>query len=139
MSTPQDVALIDARKGVSMFSKVSIPVGLVIHFGARLMMVKMIGLLLNMSHFSCPSCSEKHELFGNSMGMIKASTDLGLDILGQLPLVPLISEGGDRGQPIMVQGDERGEEVRSVMHTVGRRVWEYLSTSTAPADVGTRG
>lgn len=68
VSTPQDVALIDARKGVSMFHKVNVPI---------------IGLLLNMSHFICGACEAPHELFGSADKFVKAADDLGLDVLGE--------------------------------------------------------
>lgn len=68
MSTPQDVALIDARKGVAMFHKVNVPI---------------IGLLLNMSHFICGSCDAPHELFGSADKFVNAADELGLDVLGE--------------------------------------------------------
>ncbi|OCF46059.1 MRP family ATP-binding protein [Kwoniella heveanensis CBS 569] len=123
VSTPQDVALIDARKGVAMFNKVSIP---------------MIGLLLNMSHFTCDSCTKPHELFGSSAKFEKAAMDLNLEVLGKIPLVPTISDGGDAGRPVMVQSSGEGEEVRQSMRSVGETVWEWLS-GRERADVGTRG
>ncbi|WWD20154.1 hypothetical protein CI109_104630 [Kwoniella shandongensis] len=123
VSTPQDVALVDARKGVGMFNKVSIP---------------MIGLLLNMSHFTCSSCSTPHELFGSSAKFEKAANDLKLDVLGKLPLVTSVSDGGDAGRPVMVQSSKEGEEVRSTMREVGRKVWEWLGSRTVP-DLGVRG
>ncbi|WVR08201.1 hypothetical protein IAU60_005248 [Kwoniella sp. DSM 27419] len=124
VSTPQDVALIDARKGVAMFSKVSIP---------------MIGLLLNMSHFTCSSCSTPHELFGSSASFEAAANDLSLDVLGKLPLVTSVSDGGDAGRPVMVQSSPEGEEVRSTMREVGERVWDWLGTRVTQGDLGTRG
>ncbi|WVF68592.1 hypothetical protein IAT40_003361 [Kwoniella sp. CBS 6097] len=123
VSTPQDVALIDARKGVAMFNKVSIP---------------MVGLLLNMSHFTCDSCTKPHELFGSSAKFESAATDLNLEVLGKIPLVPTISDGGDAGRPVMVQSSAEGEEVRQSMRSVGEKVWEWLS-GRQRADVGTRG
>lgn len=99
----------------------------------------MIGLLLNMSHFTCPSCSDKHELFGSSAGMLKASQDMNLQMLGQLPLVPTVSQGGDLGRPVMVQSDEKGNEVRQVMHGVGKAVWEYLGSRPVAINIGIRG
>ncbi|TYJ57853.1 hypothetical protein B9479_001463 [Cryptococcus floricola] len=123
VSTPQDVALIDARKGVGMFNKVSIP---------------MIGLLLNMSHFTCSSCSTPHELFGSAAKFEKAANDLRLEVLGKLPLVTSVSDGGDAGRPVMVQSSETGEEVRRTMSQVGEKVWRWLLDHT-PASLGTRG
>ncbi|WWC92963.1 uncharacterized protein L201_007926 [Kwoniella dendrophila CBS 6074] len=123
VSTPQDVALIDARKGVGMFNKVSIP---------------MIGLLLNMSHFTCTSCTTPHELFGSSKNFEKAANELGLEVLGKLPLVTSVSDGGDSGRPIMVQSNKEGEEVRQTMKSVSEKVWDWLS-SREQSNLGTRG
>ncbi|WVW86760.1 hypothetical protein I302_108814 [Kwoniella bestiolae CBS 10118] len=123
VSTPQDVALIDARKGVGMFNKVSIPI---------------IGLLLNMSHFTCSSCTTPHELFGSSENFEKAAGELGLEVLGKLPLVPSVSDGGDAGRPIMVQSNADGEEVRTTMRGVSEKVWGWLS-GRSRSELGTRG
>ncbi|WWC73540.1 uncharacterized protein I206_107512 [Kwoniella pini CBS 10737] len=123
VSTPQDVALIDARKGVGMFNKVSVP---------------MIGLLLNMSHFTCTSCTTPHELFGSSKNFEKAAEQLSLEVLGKIPLVPSISDGGDSGRPITVQNNSEGEEIRNIMNNVSEKVWNWLS-SRKISDIGTRG
>ncbi|KGB77983.2 MRP family ATP-binding protein [Cryptococcus deuterogattii R265] len=124
VSTPQDVALIDARKGVGMFNKVSIPI---------------IGLLLNMSHFTCTTCTTPHELFGSSAKFEKAAKDLKLEVLGKLPLVTSVSDGGDAGRPIMVQAGKEGEEVRQTMRQVGSKVWEWLARHNLNNSIGTRG
>ena len=88
VSTPQDVALVDARKGVSMFRKVDIPVR-PLHLQCQrsgdadtLANSQIIGLLLNMSHFTCDSCTKQHQLFGSSASFEKAASDLNLPILG---------------------------------------------------------
>jgi len=118
VSTPQDVALIDARKGAVMFRKVDIPI---------------LGLLLNFSHFTCPSCSEPHRIFGSPDSFYKAAKDLGVPVLGEIPLVPGVSTGGDRARHVCGPGWEEGEmtggerEVRTVMADVGARVWEALA------------
>lgn len=85
VTTPQDVALIDARKGYNMFEKVSVPV---------------LGIIENMSWFICPSCDKKHFIFGQDGGKAMAK-ELGIPLLGQLPLNPgLPSEMGE-GEPIV--------------------------------------
>ncbi|BEJ14121.1 hypothetical protein CspHIS471_0312950 [Cutaneotrichosporon sp. HIS471] len=111
VSTPQDVALIDARKGVAMFNKVNVPI---------------IGLLLNMSHFICGSCDAPHQLFGSPDKFVRAADELGLDVLGEVPLVTTVSDGGDAGRPVMVQSERTGEAVREVMRSVGEKVWKWL-------------
>ncbi|WOO76891.1 Iron-sulfur protein IND1 [Vanrija pseudolonga] len=122
VSTPQDVALIDARKGVAMFQKVGVPI---------------IGLLLNMSHFKCGSCDTPHELFGSSDKFTAAASELGLDVLGKVPLVTSVSDGGDAGRPVMVQSSAEGDEVREAMKHVGEEVWQYLASR--PKVSGVRG
>jgi ATP-binding protein involved in chromosome partitioning len=83
VTTPQDVALADAIKGVAMFRKVEVPV---------------LGLVENMSYFECPRCSERHEIFSHGGGRREAER-LGVPFLGELPLHPAIRSGGDRGEP----------------------------------------
>ncbi|KAG8935568.1 hypothetical protein FRC02_007496 [Tulasnella sp. 418] len=120
VSTPQDVALVDARKGVAMFKKVDVPI---------------LGLLLNMSHYTCPSCTTPHRLFGSPESFRKAAADLSLDILGELPLVPQVSEGGDMGRPVMllsekqINSDLGAKEVTSVMKEVAQAVWRRIDSS----------
>ena len=84
VSTPQDLALIDARKGLNMFRKVDIPV---------------LGIIENMSYFICPSCSEQTNIFGNG-GAQKEAERLGVDFLGAIPLDTEIRLTSDQGKPI---------------------------------------
>ena len=84
VSTPQDLALIDARKGLNMFRKVDIPV---------------LGIIENMSYFICPSCSEQTNIFGNG-GAQKEAEKLGVDFLGAIPLDTEIRLTSDQGKPI---------------------------------------
>jgi ATP-binding protein involved in chromosome partitioning len=86
VTTPQDVALIDARKGLAMFRKVNVPV---------------IGIVENMSVFVCPHCGESTHIFRKDGGKRTAEL-LGVDLLGSIPLDPAIVEGGDAGVPISV-------------------------------------
>jgi ATP-binding protein involved in chromosome partitioning len=86
VTTPQDVALIDARKGLAMFRKVNVPV---------------IGIVENMSVFVCPHCGESTHIFRKDGGKRTAEL-LGVDLLGSIPLDPAIVEGGDAGVPITV-------------------------------------
>ena len=86
VSTPQDIALADARKGLNMFEKVDIPV---------------FGLIENMSYFNCPHCGERTEIFSHG-GAKRESEKLGIDFLGDIPLDIVIRETSDEGQPIVV-------------------------------------
>lgn len=85
VSTPQDLALIDARKGLNMFHKVGVPV---------------LGLIENMSYFVCPSCGDTSHIFGHGGAEAEASR-LGLPFLGKIPLEMEIRETADAGTPIV--------------------------------------
>ncbi len=86
VTTPQEVSLIDARKGLKMFRRVNVPV---------------LGIVENMSWFECPKCSERHALFGSGGGE-RAARELGVELLAQIPLQPDMVEAGDTGQPTLV-------------------------------------
>jgi len=87
VSTPQDVALIDARKGLAMFRKMEVPV---------------LGLVENMSTFVCPQCGHETHVF-RSGGGERTAKELGVPFLGGIPLDAEIAEGGDAGVPIVVK------------------------------------
>jgi ATP-binding protein involved in chromosome partitioning len=86
VSTPQDLALIDARRGVSMFKDVGVPI---------------LGLVENMSYFICDGCGKRHEIFAHG-GARAEATKLGVPFLGQIPLDAAIRETSDAGLPIVV-------------------------------------
>ncbi|KAL5013020.1 hypothetical protein ScPMuIL_011571 [Solemya velum] len=86
VSTPQDIALLDARRGAEMFRKVNAPV---------------LGLIQNMSVYVCPNCGHTEHVFGND-GAQKVATEMGLDILGDVPLHMSIRETSDSGKPVVV-------------------------------------
>jgi len=108
VSTPQDVALIDAAKGVEMFRKTEVPI---------------LGLLENMSFFCCPSCGTRSDIFGQGGGQREA-TRLGVPFLGQIPLEPAVREGGDEGRPIVVR-DPKSASARAFFE-VARALLEKL-------------
>ena len=85
VSTPQDLALIDARKGLNMFRKVDVPV---------------LGVIENMSYFICPHCGGRSDVFTHG-GARYAAEEMGVDFLGELPLDMAIREGADAGRPIV--------------------------------------
>jgi ATP-binding protein involved in chromosome partitioning len=85
VTTPQDVALADARKGVRMFEKVHVPV---------------LGVVENMSYFECKSCGTREEIFSHGGG-VKAAEDFHVPFLGELPLQTSVRVGGDTGRPIV--------------------------------------
>jgi ATP-binding protein involved in chromosome partitioning len=84
VTTPQEVALIDARKAVAMFSKTNVPV---------------LGIVENMSYFLCPSDGKRYDLFGSGGGEREARR-LGVPLLGQVPIEIPVREGGDVGRPV---------------------------------------
>ncbi len=85
ITTPQDVSLIDARRGLRMFEKVNVPV---------------LGLIENMSFFVCDSCDARHDIFRHGGGK-KVSEELGIPFLGEIPIDPDIALSGDKGVPIV--------------------------------------
>ncbi len=85
VSTPQDIALIDARKGIAMFDKTQVPV---------------LGIVENMSMFVCPNCGHETHIFGHG-GAAATAEKLGVPFLGEIPLVPIVRETSDAGTPIV--------------------------------------
>jgi len=85
VTTPQDVSVLDAKKGLKMFQKVSVPV---------------LGIIENMSYFICDNCEKKHYIFRQGGGR-RISDSLGLPFLGEIPLEPDVAVGGDSGVPIV--------------------------------------
>ncbi|MEM8957774.1 MAG: iron-sulfur cluster carrier protein ApbC [Pseudomonadota bacterium] len=86
VSTPQDIALIDARKGLNMFRKVEVPI---------------LGIIENMSYFLCPSCGDRSDIFGHG-GARDEAKRLGIPFLGEVPLHMDIRRNSDGGTPIVV-------------------------------------
>lgn len=85
VTTPQDVSVLDAKKGLRMFEKVSVPV---------------LGVIENMSYFICDNCEKKHYIFRQGGGH-RIAKSLGLPFLGEVPLEPSVAVGGDQGMPIV--------------------------------------
>ncbi len=90
VTTPQEVALHDVRKGVMMFQKVNVP---------------LLGIIENMSYFVCGHCGERTEIFSHGGGE-RAAAKLGIPFLGRIPIDPAIRAGGDTGMPIVVVNPE---------------------------------
>jgi ATP-binding protein involved in chromosome partitioning len=111
VSTPQDIALIDARKGLNMFRKVDVPV---------------LGLIENMSYFLCPKCGERTEIFGHG-GARREAEALGMDFLGEVPLDVAIRETSDAGEPI-VAAEPDGPHARTFLE-IAQRVWAKVDES----------
>ncbi len=103
VTTPQDIALIDARKGLKMFEKVGIPI---------------LGVVENMSLYVCPKCGNESHIFGSG-GAEKMCRDYGTELLGQLPLDIAIREQADSGKPTVV-ADPEGR-VAGIYRAIARR------------------
>ena len=88
VTTPQDIALLDARKGLKMFEKVEVPV---------------LGIVENMSGFICPHCDKPVDIFGTGGGK-KVSLEYSLRFLGKVPMDPKVVMGGDSGKPYLSSG-----------------------------------
>jgi ATP-binding protein involved in chromosome partitioning len=109
VSTPQDIALLDARKGLNMFRKVEVPV---------------LGIVENMSYFSCPHCGERSEIFSHG-GAREEADRLGIDFLGEIPLDIAIRETSDSGQPIVVSDPESPHS--KTFRSIADQIWEKLA------------
>lgn len=95
VSTPQDVALADAVKGVQMFRKVNVPI---------------LGIVENMSYFICSNCGGRHEIFDHG-GVKRACQKIGTELLGEIPLDGEIRVGGDKGIPVVANSDNSANAV----------------------------
>jgi len=113
VSTPQDLALIDARKGLSMFKKVDVPV---------------LGIIENMSYFLCPKCGERSDIFGHG-GAEREAERLGVPFLGAVPLHMEIRSRSDAGQPVVV-ADPDGANAR-IFREIAAKAWEVLETAAS--------
>jgi len=113
VSTPQDLALIDARRGIAMFQKVNIP---------------LLGLIENMSSFCCPICHHVTPIFGHGGARLEAEVR-GIPFLGEIPLDIQIRETSDDGRPI-VATEPDGAHAR---HYIGiaREIWTAVATGAA--------
>ena len=104
VTTPQEVALIDARKAATMFSKVNVP---------------LLGIVENMSYFLCPNDGNRYDIFGSGGGEREAAR-LGIPLLAQIPLEMGLRESGDKGLPLMVSepNNATGQSFASIAQAV---------------------
>ena len=113
VSTPQDIALIDTRRGVAMFRKVNVP---------------LLGVIENMSSFCCPDCGHVSPIFGHGGARIEAEK-IGAPFLGEIPLDIQIRVTSDDGRPIVAT---EPESVHAKLYIgIARQVWLTLSTGRA--------
>jgi ATP-binding protein involved in chromosome partitioning len=109
VSTPQDLALIDARKGLNMFKRVNVPV---------------LGIVENMSYFMCGKCGERHEIFGHGGARAEAER-LGVPFLGEVPLDANLRERSDSGEPITAC--EPQSLHAQIYRSMAEQVWASVS------------
>jgi ATP-binding protein involved in chromosome partitioning len=114
VSTPQDIALLDARKGLNMFRKVDVPV---------------LGIVENMSYFLCPNCGHQADIFGHGGARTEAAR-LGVEFLGEIPLHLDIRETSDSGRPIVVTRPDT--EHAAAYRAIADRIWQQLSAGVGP-------
>jgi len=113
VSTPQDIALLDARKALNMFRKVDVPV---------------LGIVENMSYFACPHCGERSDIFSHG-GARETAEKYGVDFLGEIPLDIVIRENSDRGRPPVVS-DPEGPQARCYLDIAGAVVAKLGANAT---------
>jgi ATP-binding protein involved in chromosome partitioning len=114
VSTPQDIALIDARKGIAMFQKTQIPI---------------LGIVENMSVFVCPECGHESHIFGHG-GARETARTLNVPFLGEIPLVPKIRETSDAGTPIVAEAP--GSLEAEAFMTLARSVAGKIQAAAPP-------
>jgi len=115
VSTPQDIALLDARKGINMFKKVEVP---------------LLGIVENMSTFICPNCNHESHIFGH--GGAKAEAEkIGVECLGEIPLHIAIRETSDAGTPITATQPDSPQA--KAYRKIAARLWEKLDGTTRKA------
>jgi ATP-binding protein involved in chromosome partitioning len=113
VSTPQDIALLDARKGLNMFKKVDVPV---------------LGIIENMSYFLCPHCGNRSEIFSHG-GARREAQQLGAEFLGEIPLDLEIRVTSDSGHPITVADPQNPHA--EVFRRIAARIWQKVSGTEA--------
>jgi ATP-binding protein involved in chromosome partitioning len=115
VSTPQDLALIDARRGIAMFRRVNVPV---------------LGIVENMSTFVCPQCGARSDIFGHG-GARREAERLGVPFLGEVPLDIVIREKSDSGSPVVATAPD--SDHAKYYRDIAMRVRDGLAASSRPA------
>ncbi len=110
VSTPQDVALIDVKKAISMFQTLKIP---------------LLGVVENMSFFRCTDCGHIHHIFGGNTTM-DAGDKLAAEVLGKIPITISVREGGDDGIPVMILEPE--SEAATEFNAIAKKIAERLNS-----------
>jgi len=121
VTTPQDVALADARKGIRMFEKVHVPI---------------FGIVENMSYFECKNCGTREEIFAHGGGK-EAAKEFGVPFLGELPLQTSVRAGGDEGRPIVAYGADTpaAKSFREIARSLAQQVSIRDLTTSKPVEI----
>jgi ATP-binding protein involved in chromosome partitioning len=120
VSTPQDIALVDARRGVRMFEKTNVPV---------------LGLVENMSFYCCPNCGHRADIFGHG-GAREEAAHLGTEFLGEIPLLLDIRKAADAGTPIAAAAPD--SDAAKAYGALAARVWNKISGAVESRSRGPR-
>ena len=115
ITTPQDISLLDAKKGLNMFRKVDVPV---------------FGMIENMSYYLCPHCGERSDIFSAGGGRREAEK-MGTELLGEIPLDIVIRETSDGGHPVVVSHPD--SEHAKVYLSIAEQVWTKITSADASA------
>ncbi|MEZ2328286.1 Mrp/NBP35 family ATP-binding protein [Mesorhizobium sp. RCC_202] len=116
VSTPQDLALIDARKGLNMFKKVDVP---------------LLGIIENMSYFLAPDTGKRYDIFGHG-GARREAERLGVTFLGEVPLEMGIRESSDAGAPVVVSKPDSAEA--KIYRDIATKVWDRVNEERGAAE-----
>lgn len=120
ISTPQDIALLDAKKGLEMFKKLNLPI---------------IGMVENMTSFICNHCGTEHHIFGEG-GVAKAVEQLNVEMIGQIPLEIELRTGSDNGEPYMTQQRFHERPVWKAFMTVTDKVESFFNPNPVQPKTG---
>ena len=115
VSTPSDVSLEDARKALEMFAQVN---------------VEVLGMVENMSHFTCPHCHQEIDIFSRG-GAERTARQFNVPFLGSIELVPAIREGGDRGLPVALAGPKSPQAAE--FYAIAEKLMEQAEKAAAAA------
>jgi ATP-binding protein involved in chromosome partitioning len=115
VSTPSDVSLEDARKALQMFAQVN---------------VEVLGIIENMSHFTCPHCHQEIDIFSRG-GAERTARQFNIPFLGSIELVPAIREGGDRGLPVALAGPKSPQAAE--FYAITQKLMEQAESAAAAA------
>lgn len=115
VSTPQDIALLDAKKGLNMFKKVNVPI---------------LGMVENMSTYICPSCNHEAHIFSHG-GAKKAAEEMEIPLLAEVPLDLAIRENTDEGKPLVISLPDT--KPAQAYRTLAENVWQELKAQAEKA------